>query len=250
MRAWLRGLRAACLFLTRVPVAGGPYSDEEWRWSSGWFPTVGILIAIPMALIFEALFPLGALFAAVAAVSATMLLTGGFHEDGLADTADAMGGSFDRDRLFVILKDSRLGAFGGMALFAVLLAKVALLGRVQEVLAVFILSQSLSRMFPIWLMVRLPYVTSDEASKSRRVTRAGLPQGVLATIVPLGVSLACYLMGNVDLLPLGFAWLAGFLLMLICAWRFVVRAGGITGDFLGATQQVTELGILAALVWP
>ena len=250
MRAWLRGLRAACLFLTRVPVAGGPYSDDEWRWSSGWFPTVGALIALPMAAVYAALLPLGELFASVVAVSATMLLTGGFHEDGLADTADAMGGSFDRDRLFIILKDSRLGAFGAMALFAVLLGKIALLCRVEEVFAVFILSQSVSRMFPIWLMVRLPYVTSDEASKSRRVTRAGLPQGLLATVVPLGLSLACYLLGAVELAALGYAWLAGAVLMLICAWRFVVRTGGITGDFLGATQQVTELGILAALVWP
>ena len=108
MIACLRGFRAACLFLTRVPVAGGPYSDAEWRWSSGWFPAVGALIGLPMALVFYALLPLGAVFASVVVVSATMLLTGGFHEDGLADTADAMGGSFDRDRLFIILKDSLL----------------------------------------------------------------------------------------------------------------------------------------------
>jgi len=203
-----------------------------------------------MALVFEALLPLGPLFASVMAVSATMLLTGGFHEDGLADTADAMGGSFDRERLFVILKDSRLGAFGGMALFAVLLGKIALLCRVEAVFAVFIVAQSLSRMFPIWLMVRLPYVTSDEASKSRRVTRAGVPQGILATIVPFAISLVCYLNGSIALVPLVAAWLTGCVLMLVCAWRFVVRTGGITGDFLGATQQITEIGILAAFVWP
>ena len=195
-------------------------------------------------------FSLGLVFASVMVVSASMLLTGGFHEDGLADTADAMGGSFDRDRLFVILKDSRLGAFGAMALFAVLLGKVVLISRVQEVFAVFILSQSLSRMFPIWLMVRLPYVTSDEASKSRRVPRAGMLQGILATIVPLSLSAGFWVCGWIEIAPIGYAWLCGVLLMFICAWRFVVRAGGITGDFLGATQQITEIGILAALVWP
>jgi adenosylcobinamide-GDP ribazoletransferase len=246
----LRGLRAAITFLTRVPVGGFPYSDAEWRWAAGWFPAVGFLIGCACAAVDLALLSAGPWPAAAASVIAGLLLTGAFHEDGLADTADAMGGAYTRDRLLEILKDSRVGSFGAAALTMALLLKVACLAALGPAApAALVVMHAWSRVPPIWLMRALPYVTRDTAARSRLVARPGDPQVLLATLSG----------GLVLLAAVGLQWsttgqvlavaLAGVAVAVVGGWRFVVRAGGITGDFLGATQQVVEgLGLLA-LLW-
>lgn len=244
----IRGFRAAFIFLTRIPVGGQDYREADWRWATAWFPGVGACLGLALALLWFAFDGLGPWPAAFIVIGASMLLTGGFHEDGLADTADAMGGAYDRTRLLEILKDSRVGAFGAMALFVSLGLKAALLARVDEgAPAALVLTECLSRVAPIWLMVAMPYVTNDAQSKSRQVIRAGAPQAVFATIIGLGLvglgSWSGYL--NSGALP-GLA-IAMVLTPTICGWRFHRRAGGITGDFLGATQQLTQLALLMAL---
>lgn len=76
-------------FLTRIPVGGFPYSTDEWRWASGWFPFVGLVIGTAMAATWLAVAQVGGFPAAVLVTGLGMLLTGAFHEDGMADTADA-----------------------------------------------------------------------------------------------------------------------------------------------------------------
>jgi adenosylcobinamide-GDP ribazoletransferase len=243
--AQLRGARAAFTFLTRIPVGGFPYSSDDWRWSTAYFPLVGAAVGGIMAAVWTAAAPLGSIAAAILAVAAGLLVTGGFHEDGLADTADALGGAYDRERVHEILKDSRVGTFGALALAVSLALRVALiveLGAAAAVALVFV--QSASRLPPIWLMVALPYATPASTAKSRPVTRAGIAQALLATVWP--VLLAEILLAPGQLLALAaIAALATALL----GWRFAARVGGITGDFLGATQQVVECALLAALVW-
>ena len=178
--------RAAFFFLTRIPVGGFPYTPEAWRWSSGWFPFVGLVIGTAMAAVWLAVAGAGVLPAAALVTAVGMLLTGAFHEDGLADTADALGGVVDREKVFEILKDSRIGAFGAACLFITLLLRISLLARLGElapatVPALIILSQCLARTPPVWLMATIPYVTMDETSKSKLVTRAGYGQAWLAT---------------------------------------------------------------------
>jgi len=116
MMTALRGLPAAFGFLTRLPVGGFPFSPDELRWSSAHFPLVGAVLGAALAAVMMLSARAGTVVAATLAVSAGMLLTGAFHEDGLADTADALGGATDRDKLFVILRDSRIGSFGAAAL--------------------------------------------------------------------------------------------------------------------------------------
>ncbi len=249
-RTALRGLRAALTFLTRVPVGGFPYSDAEWRWAAGWFPMVGLLIGCACAAVDLMLLPAGPWPAAAASVIAGLLLTGAFHEDGLADTADALGGAYTRDRLMEILKDSRVGSFGAAALTMALLLRVACLAALGPAApAAIVVVHACSRVPPIWLMRALPYVTSDAASRSRLVARPGHAQVLLATLSGGLVLLAAVALA---LLSIGQAWalvVVGVGVALVGGWRFVVRAGGITGDFLGATQQVVEgLGLLA-LLW-
>src|SRR5206468_2954946 len=111
LRDFLRGGRAAVTFLTRVPVGGFPFTAKEWRWCSAWFPLVGAGVGMGAAVVCWATQAAGPWVSAVLAIAASLLITGAFHEDGLADTADALGGSpvGDREKIFEILKDSRIG---------------------------------------------------------------------------------------------------------------------------------------------
>jgi adenosylcobinamide-GDP ribazoletransferase len=174
-----------------------------------------------------------------------LLSTGALHEDGLADTADALGGATDRERVMAILKDSRIGTYGAAALILALLLRVTLLARLDAAAPLaLVLVGAVSRAAPVWLMTALPYVTAPEASRSRPLVRTGMPQLVVATMFA-----AMALTGAVCLHAISWPTAAGLaglcaLCALVLGWRFRVRAGGVTGDFLGATQQVGECALL------
>ena len=244
--------RAAFFFLTRIPVGGFPYTPEAWRWSSGWFPFVGLVIGTAMAAVWLAVAGAGVLPAAALVTAVGMLLTGAFHEDGLADTADALGGVVDREKVFEILKDSRIGAFGAACLFITLLLRISLLARLGElapatVPALIILSQCLARTPPVWLMATIPYVTMDETSKSKLVTRAGYGQALLATAwTAAGLGVVLFL-GAITVGESTAGILATATVTLFLGWRFVRRIGGLTGDFLGAAEQCAEVAFLLAV---
>lgn len=246
MRTVLRGARAALVFLTRVPVGGFPYSAEEWRWASAWFPLVGLVVGGVCAAVWWLVAPLGPWVAAITVLVVSILLTGAFHEDGLADTADALGGAYDRAKIFVILKDSRVGAFGALALVISIAFRLVLLARLGSAApAALLLAHCLARVGPVWLMVAMPYV-SDAASKSRQVTRAGVAQGVLATAVGVAAVGGLTVVGGSINATAAFA--AMILATAVCGWRFRARAGGVTGDFLGAAEQVNEIVILFTIL--
>ena len=117
-------LRWAWAFLTRLPGGAHPGDDRELGRSVPWFPIVGAILGALSGTVYWALHgPLGAPLAAVLAVAASAAATGGLHEDGLADTADALGGA-TRERRLEIMKDSRVGVFGAMALVLSTLARV------------------------------------------------------------------------------------------------------------------------------
>jgi adenosylcobinamide-GDP ribazoletransferase len=253
MRTFLRSIRAAVIFLTRVPVGGFPYSRAEWAWASAQFPLVGGLVGAATGALFAALRPSGALGAAVVAVGISMLLTGAFHEDGLADTSDALGGAFDRDKLRAILKDSRVGTFGAAALVVSIAGRAAFLARLSPsraaaiVTAVAFVAAS-ARVGPVWQMVALPYAT-EQGAKSRDVTRARVPQALVATTyAALAAGLACAFGG---LSPARAMAVVGVQVgvTLVTSYRYLVRLGGISGDFLGATEQLAELAGLLVVAW-
>ncbi|RYF36676.1 MAG: adenosylcobinamide-GDP ribazoletransferase, partial [Comamonadaceae bacterium] len=137
--AFAREFLLALQFFTRIPVTGRladwvGYSPELLRASAAHFPGVGLLVGLGAALAYGLLITVlpdslfSPLLAAALSTAVTVLLTGGFHEDGLADVADGLGGSHERDCALEIMKDSRVGAFGAMALVLALLAKVLALG--------------------------------------------------------------------------------------------------------------------------
>lgn len=246
----LDGLRAACMLLTRFPVGARPLADEARRWAAAFLPVVGLGLGLLGALALLGLGPpLGARLAAALTVGLMLLATGALHEDGLADTADALGGAYSRERLFAILKDSRLGTYGVLALVLTLFIRIEALAALgPRGPAAFVLAAVLSRAPLPWMMAALPYVTPDSVARSANLMRVGVPVVAAATGATLLV-----LAGAVGLGALPWAVAAGAaagtaIVALVGAWRFHRRAGGITGDFLGATQQASELVVLLILL--
>jgi adenosylcobinamide-GDP ribazoletransferase len=191
------------------------------------------------------------LVAAVLGTVFSVMLTGAFHEDGLADIADGLGGSQNRERALEIMKDSRVGAFGAIAVVLILLAKVSLLALIGDVSPVAMVvgifaAHVASRTFPLLLIRLLPHVGDVAGSKSKpladQITHSSLFTAFLWLFLTLaGVFIAydaIYL-----IVPMLTASMA-FLYM----WRlFAHRLQGFTGDCLGATQQVCEVGFYLGL---
>jgi len=244
----MRGARAAFVFLTRIPVGGADYNEADWCWSTAWFPFVGLCLGGMLSLAWLALAPLAPLPRATFVVALGVYLTGAFHEDGLADTADALGGAYDRETLFAILKDSRIGTFGAAAVVLSLLGRVTLLAALGERAPLgLVLAGGLARLPPVWQLVTLRYVTAQGASKSGMLSRAGWGQALVASgwataplvAFPFGGWLSAWQ-------SLSLVALLG-LVGALTAWRYRTRAGGVTGDFLGATEQLGEIAVLALL---
>lgn len=262
----VRHFLLAVQFFTRVPVTGRladwvGYSPEMLRASAAWYPVVGLVVGavgagVAWALL-QVLPPVAAApFAAVAlSTAATVLFTGAFHEDGLADVADGLGGSLQRERALQIMKDSRIGAFGAIAMVLGLACKLGLLAVVaavdaQAVVAALLLAHVLSRYWPLLVVRELDYVGEADGSKAKPIAEAISNRALLCASVSTLLVVGCcvWLRG-----PL---WVAAAVLVSALAWRMLVRwlrrrLQGFTGDCLGAVQQVCEiacyLGIAMAL---
>jgi adenosylcobinamide-GDP ribazoletransferase len=246
--AFLSGARAALAFLTRIPCGKRPVTEQALAWAPAWFPAVGYLLGLAGGLVFAGLDRAGGLVASTATVAFLALVTGAFHEDGLADSADALGGALDRPKLFAILKDSRIGSFGATALLLVLLLRVVALAKLGPLTAGgLLLGQTVSRAAPVWLMAIMPYVTPAETAYSSRLVHARSIHALVASAFALAAASALVLGALLPLRGTLVATLAAVLVTAVCGWRFHVRAGGITGDFLGATQQLADAAILVAL---
>jgi adenosylcobinamide-GDP ribazoletransferase len=245
----VRGVRAAFVFLTRLPVGGFPYTDDEWSWAAAHFPLVGLILGGLMGGVDRALLPLGDLAAALGAIGASLFLTGAFHEDGLADTCDALGGAFDREKILLILKDSRIGAFGACALVISIAGRAALLARLGlDAAWALPLVCTAARLGPVWQIAALPYVTSA-ASRSRGVARARMTQAWVATAWSVSVGVAAVAMRHFGAARVAAVFTAVAVVTLVSGWRYTRRLGGFTGDFLGATEQLCELAAFGALAW-
>jgi len=250
IRNFFSSFRAALAFLTRIPVGHGEISASAQAGIAGQFPIVGTMLGLMGCLVWLACARLSADVRAWLVVAISLLTTGAFHEDGLADTADALGGAFTRTRLFEILKDSRIGTFGGAALICTLALRAKLLAELlPKNLGYLVAAQTFSRLAPVVLMASLPYVTPEGKSRSQNVTRAGASEVVCASSWIAVVSVVLFYGAHVSLLQLGAASVAQALMVLVLAFRFKRRAGGITGDFLGATQQLGELAFLLGIAF-
>ena len=233
----------AVQMLTRLPTPSLAGFQPEWLAQSvRYFPLVGQLVGLVAAAVWigaSRIWP--GLPAAVLAIGAGALLTGGFHEDGLADTADGLGGGRDRAHKLEIMKDSRVGGYGALALGLVTLIRIAALARCGPWAgaAALLLAHGGARATAVAVMAMLPYVREPSAAKlppvgaGARWTDAGI------ALVLGGWPLALLSAGRAAL-ALGLAACAA----LAVAWLSKRLIGGITGDVLGAVEQVAEAALL------
>ncbi len=249
----LRRFLIALGYFTRLPIpAWVGWSAAELNRATRYFPLVGLLVGgICAAVLWAALqfWPAGV--AVLLAMLGGLLLTGAFHEDGLADSADGFGGGWETARVLAIMKDSRIGTYGTCALVIALLLKFASLSALgSAALLALPLVHTLSRVPPLLITAGMAYVREDDSSRAKPVAEglgaAEWLTGSLLGIAPLVVALALGLLTPIRALALLAAvTLAG----LVCARYFRQRIGGYTGDALGAAQQVCELSgylVLAA----
>lgn len=252
----LRLTFVAMQFLTRVPVPRWVGFEPDWlHQSARHFPLIGVAVgAVGAAVLWLASLLLPMPVAVLLSMVATMLATGGFHEDGWADTCDALGGgaggAVSRERALEIMKDSRIGAYGAMGLVMMLLLKATTLAAlpVAWACAALLLGHTASRAAAVSLIRFLPYAGDIDHAKAKplaqRISATGLAValgGVMAVAIALVLwqpLWAAPIVSALALAALGSWW---------CTRWFRRRLGGVTGDALGATQQLTEL--LTLLAW-
>ena len=252
----------ALQFLTRVPVRLQRFDAQWLQDSARHFPLIGTAVgAFGAAALLAALWAWPPWVAVLLAMAATVWLTGGFHEDGLADTCDALGGAVPRARALEIMKDSRLGSYAALGLgltlalkAAVLVALVGSLGAAGTAGAL-LLAHGLSRGATVALLAALPYGGDVAHAKAKPLAQQISPAGL---VVALGwcaaLVLGLYLLGlswpglaGFTPLRLGAAVAAAALVAWLCGRWLLRRLGGYTGDGLGATQQWCELAVYLAL---
>lgn len=250
-------LRRECLaflgairFFTRIPVSDRvPHSAESLNHSSRYFPAVGLLVGALSALTFSvSALVLPTQVAVLLAMASSIYLTGAFHEDGLADMTDGLGGGWDKARILEIMKDSRVGSYGVIAVTLALLGKFVLLDSFDAVWIPMLLiaAHAFSRYCAVLIMAGLSYVREDALSKSRPLATA-LSRKALCIASVLGLAPSLILPISAALMGL----LAGLLVTLWLGRKLQKWLGGYTGDCLGAVQQLSELafylGALAVL---
>jgi len=247
LATWLDDLRAAVMFLTRLPVRG--QAAPLWPRLMRAFPLAGALIgALSAAVLVAAMWlNLGAWSAALLALAASVTITGALHEDGLADCCDALGAR-DRARRLDIMRDSRLGAFGVLGMIFAIALPVAALARIVEhagamaAAAALVSAHAVSRLAPIWLLHALPAARADG-----RGAEAGRP----GWDVVLQAALAAAMVWTILFMPFaGKAAAAPLLAAALAAWmgaRFALAAfGGQTGDVAGAAEVLARMAFLLA----
>ena len=242
MNEWLDDFKMATGFLTRLPV---PHPDgANFARAYRLFPVVGSLIGLAMGLFCLALRQAGVpdLAAAALVLGAGALLTGALHEDGLADVADGFGGGRDLEVKLAIMRDSRIGTYGVMALLVSFAAKFSALAAIPDgyVVQSLIVAHALARGVLPALALNLPYARQDGLART-----SGQPDptttaiaGALALLIALlALSWSAALWAAV------IAGVSGFVMA-----RLALRQiGGQTGDVLGAAEQVVETAILVLL---
>jgi adenosylcobinamide-GDP ribazoletransferase len=238
----MRSFLVAVQLLTRVPIRlDAPPAEEEQARAAAWFPLVGAGVGVAAALgaKLAALLHLPSL-APWAALLAAVLVTGGFHEDGLADTADGLFGGHDRARRLAIMRDSRLGTYGVLALVLALGSQVAATSAIlpSHLWRVLIAAHAFSRAAALPLTL-LPYARVDEDGLgkplARRVPLAAIVFALGAGVVALLVCLP--LVNAVAIVVIACA------VIVACAARFLRDLGGATGDTLGAAVKLVEVAV-------
>jgi adenosylcobinamide-GDP ribazoletransferase len=236
------GFGGAVAFLTRIPVRQRwhPASSDDLARTIPWFPAVGMLVGAASAAGYAAMLPLvGPVPAATIAVAIGMVVTGGFHEDGLADCVDAFAGGNTVERRLEILKDSRHGTFGVLALVVSVVLRIGLVASLDawQAAGLICAAHALARGAAVLVMVTRAGLTRPGLGSSY-LESLGLGEAVAGLAMAL-------LIGAVVAGPVALpAAIAGALAAQAIASWAIAKVGGISGDSLGAAEQLGEIAVL------
>lgn len=246
----------AIMFYTRIPCPKNiDHNPDDINKATRYFPLVGWVVGgIAFTAFWLSTLVVGIPVSVVIALLAGVLTTGAFHEDGLADTCDGFGGGWTRQQIVAIMKDSRIGAFGTIALVLLFLLKYTLLCELLTLQArhslpqtalLFVTYHALSRWAAVHLVFTSSYAKEEEDSKAKPIAKTHGPREMVGA----------YLFG---LLPLAtlcttnwhYAWT--LLPLLVLCWfakrYFEKWIGGYTGDGLGAVEQIAECLCILSLI--
>ncbi len=245
----------ALMFYTRIPCPKNiDHHPDYINKATRYFPLIGWIVGtISFLFYWLSTFLFDTNISILISLVAGVLTTGAFHEDGLADVFDGFGGGWTKEKILDIMKDSRVGAYGAIAIVFLLLLKYIGLNNLVattqftnfQILILFISYHSLARLAAINIVFTSTYSRDDETSKVKPIAKAHSYKEIVGAyffgLLPLVFLAYFHIEFLVVLLPL-------FLLYFFARRYFIKWIGGYTGDCLGAVEQMAELIIILTFV--
>ena len=244
----LTAFLSAITLLTRIPLGNGlDFRSETQTASVIYFPIIGMLVGLAGGLVLILTQYFHPILAVLLSMLTTVLITGGFHEDGLADAADGLMGGQTPERRLEIMKDSRIGVYGALALWFSLTLKAILLYELlkHDLWLTFwgiVIAHMLGRTSSVGLIYLHSYVSKENSKFKWAVQKVSRWHFIFGFGAPLFI--ACFLLSTKALGCVA----AMVITMLASGLYFRRKIGGITGDCLGAATQLTELSCYLALL--
>jgi adenosylcobinamide-GDP ribazoletransferase len=240
----LRLFFTALCFFTRLPfIRWAGSSENELNHAVRYFPLVGIIVGLFAAASFwGCALVLPQNLAILLSMTCTLLVTGAFHEDGLADSVDGLGGGWSKEQILNIMKDSRIGSYGAVALVMILMGKFQALTAINSALTptALIAGHAVSRLAAVWVIASQDYVRETGKAKplAQQITRSELLIASIFGLAPLTLLPINY---SAALIPVVVVWLS-------FSRKLSQQIGGYTGDCLGAMQQLSEVAFYFGIV--
>jgi adenosylcobinamide-GDP ribazoletransferase len=240
MKTFARLFFAAVQFLTRIPVPRYEFHQDDLPRSFVFFPLVGLLVAAGGLLLrFAFSRYMSNAVGVVLLLLYLVLVTGGLHEDALGDAADGLGGGWDKEQALTIMRDSRLGSYGAIAISLSLLSRFVFLSELPTAsfAAYFAAGQMLSRWTALPLSFLLPPARKGSGQGNLVARKISWFSLIAGTVLAFGIA-AFFLKGAL-------LWVGPSALLVSASsgLYYRKRLGGITGDCLGATIQLAEIGV-------
>jgi adenosylcobinamide-GDP ribazoletransferase len=233
-------------FLTRIPMPSIAFEADSLSHAIKFFPVVGLVVGSGAVLLQKVLiFHLSRPLAAAVVLTYLVLITGCFHEDGLADTADGLGGGWSKDQILAILKDSRIGSYGATALVLSLLARYLLLASLpMEHFAGYVVSSHvLCRWSSLPLSYFLPPARDQDGQGARIAKLTSLPSLIFGSMFSFVV--VAFALRWSAVAPM----LVAIVVVVLSGWFYAKKIDGVTGDCFGATNQLAEIAVYFCGVW-
>jgi adenosylcobinamide-GDP ribazoletransferase len=242
MKAAANSFLIAMHFMTRLPVPREiPYSPDALAKSAVFFPAIGLLVGAGGAALYSLLSPHMSRDIVVVVILVYLVsVTGGLHEDALGDAADGLGGASEKDRILAIMRDSRIGSYGAIAITLGLLARFVFLTNLApgRFTGFLVAGQVLGRWTALPLAFFLPSARDNESGQgkliARRITALSFAAGTILTLVIVAIVLRAAAPG---------AFLVAVIVVALSGLYYRRRIGGVTGDCMGATTQLTEIAV-------